>query len=143
MGCEMWPHSMWDLSSLLGIEPMSPLVEAQKLNHWTASEVPCFLLFSLLEFGTHCPVVMDSPQCPYIFQFIYPKSADVPICINRSVSVELITWKHTHILMDTVVTYVLMCIDLCVKTSRKTYIFLLCFTDNASSFLFFQQTEHL
>ena len=38
----MWPHSMWDLSSLPGIEPVSPAVEAQNLNHWTAREVPCF-----------------------------------------------------------------------------------------------------
>ena len=63
----MWPYSMWDLSSLPGIEPMSPAVEAQNLNHWTACEVPCFLLFSL-EFGAHSPVVTNSPQCPYISQ---------------------------------------------------------------------------
>ena len=40
----MWPHSMWDLSSLPGTEPMSPAVEAQNLNHWTAQKslVSCY-----------------------------------------------------------------------------------------------------
>ena len=94
---------MWDLSSLQGIGPMSSAVEAQNLNHWTACEVPCFLLFSSLEFGAHSPVVMSGPQCPYISQPIYPKSTDVPICTDGSVSVELIPWEHAHILMDTVI----------------------------------------
>ena len=31
---------MCDLSSLTGIEPVPPAVEAQGLNHWTAREVP-------------------------------------------------------------------------------------------------------
>ena len=135
----MWPYSMWDLSSLPGIEPMSPAVEAQNLNHWTACEVPCFLLFSSLEFGAHNPVVMTGVQCPYISQPIYAKSTNVPICTDGSVSVELITWEHTHILMDTVVTCVLTCVDLCMRTPRQTdrHIYLLCFTDNAASFSFF------
>ena len=116
----MWPHSMWDLSSLPGTEPMSPAVEAQNLNHWTAREVPRFLLFSSLEFGAHSPVVMSGPQCPCISQPIYPKSTDVPICTDGSVSVQLITWEHAHILMDTVVTCVLMCVDLRMRTPRQT-----------------------
>ena len=106
---------------------MSSAVEAQNLNHWTACEVPCFLLFSSLEFGAHSPVVMSGPQCPYISQPIYPKSTDVPICTDGSVSVELIPWEHAHILMDTVInentlikTCVLMCVDLCIRTPRKT-----------------------
>ena len=39
---------MWDPSSLLGIEPSPPALEAQSLNHWTAREVPvckCFMYF--------------------------------------------------------------------------------------------------
>ena len=120
----MWPHSMWDLSSLPGIEPVSPAVEAQNLNHWTAQEVPCFLLFSSLEFGAHNPVVMSGPQCPYISQPIYAKSTNVPICTDGSVSVELITWEHTHILMDIVVTCFLTCVDLCMRTPRQTCIFI-------------------
>ena len=127
VGGDAWPHSMWDLSSLLGTEPMSPAVEAQNLNHWTAREVPRFLLFSSLEFGAHSPVVMSGPQCPCISQPIYPKSTDVPICTDGSVSVELIPWEHAHILMDTVInentlikTCVLMCVDLCIRTPRKT-----------------------
>ena len=111
---------MWDLSSLLGTEPMSPAVEAQNLNHWTAHEVPCFLLFSSLEFGAHSPVVMSGPQCPCISQPIYTKSTDVPICTDGSVSVQLIMWEHAHILMDTVVTCVLMCVDLRMRTPRQT-----------------------
>ena len=31
------------LVSLSGIKPMSPVLEAQSLNHWTAREVPTFL----------------------------------------------------------------------------------------------------
>ena len=120
----MWPHSMWDLSSQPGIGPMSPAVGAQNLNHWTACEVPCFLLFSSLEFGAHNPVVMTGVQCPYISQPIYAKSTNVPICTDGSVSVELITWEHTHILMDTVVTRVLTCVDLCMRTPRQTHIFI-------------------
>ena len=50
----------------------------------------------------------------------YPKSTNVPICTDGSVSVELITWEHTHILMDAVVTCVLTCVDLCMKTPRQT-----------------------
>ena len=111
---------MWDLSSLLGTEPMSPAVEAQNLNHWTAHEGPCFLLFSSLEFGAHSPVVMSGPQCPCISQPIYTKSTDVPICTDGSVSVQLIMWEHAHILMDTVVTCVLMCVDLRMRTPRQT-----------------------
>ena len=34
------PHSMWNLSSRPGIEPMAPEVEAWSLNHWTPKEVP-------------------------------------------------------------------------------------------------------
>ena len=33
-------HGMWDLVPSPGIEPMSPAVEVQSLNHWTAREVP-------------------------------------------------------------------------------------------------------
>ena len=32
---------MWDLSSLTGIEPVSPA--GVRLNHWTTKEVPAFL----------------------------------------------------------------------------------------------------
>lgn len=38
---------MWDLSSQPGIELMSPALEAQSLNHWTARDVPFSL--SLVE----------------------------------------------------------------------------------------------
>lgn len=64
----MWLYSMCDLSSIPGIEPKSPAVETQNLNHWTACEVLCFLLFSSLEFGAHSPVGMTGVQCPYISQ---------------------------------------------------------------------------
>ena len=64
----MWLYSMCDLSSIPGTEPKSPAVETQNLNHWTAHEVLCFLLFSSLEFGAHSPVVMSGPQCLYISQ---------------------------------------------------------------------------
>ena len=37
------PHGMWDLSSWLGIKPISPAVEAWNLNHWTIREVPTSL----------------------------------------------------------------------------------------------------
>ena len=42
-----WPHSMARgiLVPQPGIEPLSPAVEAQSLNHWTAKEVPRFYLF--------------------------------------------------------------------------------------------------
>ena len=34
------PHGMWDLSSLIGVEPVSPALEGQSLNHWTPRVVP-------------------------------------------------------------------------------------------------------
>ena len=36
-------RGMWDLSSL-GIEPVPPAMEAWSLNHWTAREVPLYLV---------------------------------------------------------------------------------------------------
>ena len=39
--------STWDISSLTGIEPLPPAVEAQNINHWTAREVPKIILFFL------------------------------------------------------------------------------------------------
>ena len=33
------PWGIWDLSSQPGMEPVPPAVEAQGLNHWTASEI--------------------------------------------------------------------------------------------------------
>ena len=51
---------------------------------------------------------------------------------NGSVSVELITWKHIHILTDTVLTCVLICNDLHMRTPRNIGTpVLLCLTDNA------------
>ena len=108
-------------------------MKAQNLNHWTAREVPQFFFFFFsLEFGTHSPVVMSSPQCPYISQSIYPKFTNVLVCTDGSVSGELITWEHPHILTDTILTCVLMRIDVCIGTPRNTGTpVLLCFTDNA------------
>ena len=37
-------QGMQDLSSLLWIEPMASAMEAWSLNHWTAREVPKYLL---------------------------------------------------------------------------------------------------
>lgn len=39
-------HSMWDLSSQLGIQALSPALQRLTLNHWTSREVPnlCYLL---------------------------------------------------------------------------------------------------
>ena len=37
-------HSMWDLSHQSGIEPVSPALAAQSLNHWTTREVLCLYL---------------------------------------------------------------------------------------------------
>ena len=118
---------------------MSPAVEAQNLNHWTAHEGPCFLLFSSLEFGAHSPVVMSGPQCPCISQPIYPRSTDVPICTDGSVSVQLITWEHAHILMDTVVTCVLMCVDLRMRTPRQTDTYFYCASQIMLLFFFFNK----
>ena len=40
--------------------------------------------------------------------------------------------RHTHILTDTVLSCVLMCVDLCMRTPRNIGTpVLLCFTDNA------------
>ena len=37
-----WPHhrACWILVLRLGVEPASPAVEVQSLNHWTTREVP-------------------------------------------------------------------------------------------------------
>ena len=43
------PHSMWDLSSLTGIEPKPPAVGAWSLNHWNSREVPEAFLSSQKE----------------------------------------------------------------------------------------------
>ena len=43
---------------------------------------------------------MSSPRCPNISQSIYLKCTDVPVCTDGSVTVELVTWEHTHILTD-------------------------------------------
>ena len=41
-----WSHrGMWDLSPRPGIEPTSPALEVQSLNHWTTREVPVFLFY--------------------------------------------------------------------------------------------------
>ena len=36
---------MWDLRSQAGLEPTFPKVEAWRLKHWTAREVPALLYF--------------------------------------------------------------------------------------------------
>ena len=38
-------HSMWVLSSQLGIEPAPLALKGQHLNHWTAREVPQLSFF--------------------------------------------------------------------------------------------------
>ena len=38
-------HSMWVLSSQLGIEPVPLALKAQHLNHWTTREAPQFSFF--------------------------------------------------------------------------------------------------
>ena len=43
------PHSMWEgyLVPRPRIEPMTPEVEAQNLNHWTTGEVPFASTFEI------------------------------------------------------------------------------------------------
>ena len=36
----VWPRHTWDLSSLTGIKPAPPAVEARSLNHWATREIP-------------------------------------------------------------------------------------------------------
>ena len=50
---DFWPCTIWDLSSLSGIEPAPPAVEARSLNHWITREVPP--LVQLLK--------TDNPEC--------------------------------------------------------------------------------
>ena len=53
------PWRIQDLSSLIGMEPVPPAVEAWSLNHWTAREVPNsqfflpYLIQSLIKIYTH------------------------------------------------------------------------------------------
>ena len=82
---------------------------------------------------------MNSPRCPYISQSIYAKFTDVPICTDGSVSVQLITWEHAHILMDTVVTCVLMCVDLRMRTPRQTDTGFYCASQIMLPFFFFNK----
>ena len=57
---------------------------------------------------------------PLHISAIYQESANVPVCTDGSVSVELIVWEHMHILTDTVLACVLMCVGLHMRTPRNT-----------------------
>ena len=45
-----WPQGMWDLSSPTRDQTCVPCIGRQILNHWTAREVPNFLLIQYLFF---------------------------------------------------------------------------------------------
>ena len=52
--CFFWPQGIWDLP-WPGIELMSPVLEAQNLNHWTIREVPQMTLLWCTWLGSkHC-----------------------------------------------------------------------------------------
>ena len=48
-------HSMWVLSSQLGIEPARLALKGQRLNHWTAREVPQLSFFIRWNCFSLCP----------------------------------------------------------------------------------------
>ena len=57
--CLFFGCSMWDLSSLTGIEPTAPAVKAWHLNHWIPREV-CFV-FRLISYRWNCWVRLMGP----------------------------------------------------------------------------------
>lgn len=55
-----------------------------------------------------------------VYRGPFTRFANIPVYTDGSVSVELIVWEHTHTLTDTVLTCVLMCVSLHMRTARST-----------------------
>ena len=111
-------------------------MEAQNLNPWNAREVPWFLVF--------LAGVWNSQSCGHE-QSLVPVHISVHLpklyrcsCLHRRIGFSgadnMGTYTHSH---WSVLTCVLMCIDLHMRTLRNTGTpVLLCFTDNAFFFFF-------